>query len=469
MMDTSRRIQSVSVVTAVSWNTGRVTSAPACSPRWPVCPAGGHCRKARDPCSLPAVTVEESTTDRLGRQFGLLWFGQAISQVGDYIAYFTLPAFVSVLTSRASDFAAIFAAENIPTLLFGFSAGVFLDRVSFRLTALLADLGRAAAFLVLALYAATDAPAMWVFVALSFAIGSLAAGFNAALPSFLPFVVDRSQLAAANARLSFTQQIAFVGAPALGGLIVTIWGFPVAFVINAATFVMSALSLLMVRADRPKETTRTHTSFRDELVEGLRFVWRSPMLRYSTLAAAAGNVVFAFIESLLVLIGREVFGIDDFGQLGLVFGALGLGGVIGAVTATTVVDRLGLGRTVIAGLAIFAIGLTGLTMQRTLAGVAAMLFVALIGIPWINIAIITIRQTHTPDELLGRVTAASRSIAWGTLPIGALVAGYLTDEVLDLRTMTVLAPIFLFAIAAGLTFTPLARRDDKGAKSTAGH
>jgi MFS family permease len=403
------------------------------------------------------VTVDQPLTSQLGRQFNLLWFGQAISQVGDYIAYFTLPAFVSVLTNRASDFAAIFAAENIPTLLFGFSAGVLLDRVSLRFAALIADVGRAAAFLLLALYASTSAPSMWVFILLSFAIGSLAAGFNAALPSFLPSIVHKDRLTTANARLSFTQQVAFVGAPALGGLIVTIWGFSVAFLINASTFVVSAVSLMLVRSARVKQTAATTRGFKEELAEGLRFVWREPMLRYATLAAAAGNVVFAFIESLLVLIGREVFGIDEFSQLGIVFGALGMGGVIGALTATRAIARLGLGRTVIAGMVLFALGLTGMALQASVVGVSIALLIAVVGIPWINVAIITIRQTRTPDHLLGRVTAASRSVAWGTLPIGALVAGYLTDEVLDLRTMTYLAPAFLAAIAVGLAVTPLGR------------
>ncbi len=409
------------------------------------------------PCSLPClpVAIEDHRSPPIGRPFTLLWLGQAISQLGDYIAYFTLPAFVSVLTSRATDFALVFAAENVPTLLFGFSAGVLLDRVSLRAAALVADLGRALAFAMLAVFAASGAPSIWILFLVSFAVGTLAAGFNAALPSFLPAVVAPDRVTSANARLSFTQQLAFVVAPAIGGLIVQAWGFTVAFIINAATFIASVISLMFVKAQRVMERAEERTSFSDELKEGLRYLWQHPVLKPATLAAAATNLVVAFIESMLVLLGREVFGIEDFARLGIVFGALGAGGVVGAATASRIIQRLGLGRTLIIGMFVFGLGTLATALQRTVPGVAVSLGAALIGVPWINIAIITMRQTMTPDALLGRVTSASRSIAWGTLPIGAVIAGLLADEFVGLETLTYAAPVFLLGVAALMLRTEL--------------
>ncbi len=389
------------------------------------------------------------------RSFGLLWFGQAISQIGDYIAYFTLPAFVSVLTSRATDFAIIFAAENIPTLLFGFSAGVLLDRMSLRWAALIADAGRAVAFTSLAVFAAGSAPPLWTLYVISFLVGTMAAGFNAALPSFLPSVVPPEEVAAANSRLSFTQQVAFVVAPAVGGFVVQAWGFTVAFLINAMTFVASIVSLAFVRVAYPIERSAQREPFLDELREGLRYLWSHPHLRYATLAAAVTNLLVAFIESMLVLIGKEVFGIEDFAQLGIVFAALGAGGVLGALTAPGVINRLGLGRALIAGMFLFPSAILATAFQRTIPGVAITLGVSLIAVPWINIAIITMRQTLTPGRLLGRVTAASRSIAWGTLPIGAILTGVLADQFVGLRTLILVAPVTVLGAAVLLTRTEL--------------
>ena len=410
--------------------------------------------------TLPTVTADRQRTRPLGTRFYVLWFGQAISQIGDYIAYFTVPAFVSVLTNRATDFAVVFAAENVPTLLFGFTLGVFLDRFPFRVTAIVTDIGRVAAFALLAGLAAAEAPDIWLLFVISFAIGSFAAGFNAALPSFLPAIVDSDHIATANARLSMTQQVSFVAAPALGGAIVALWGFTVAFLINAATFLVSAFSLAALRADRPLDDAPERRGFRHELREGLAFLWREPMLRYATLAAAAANLVIAFIESMLVLIGREIFGIDDFGQLGAVFGALGVGGILGAVAAPYAIRRLGLGRAIIGGLCLLAFGLLLVAVQATTVGVAIALAIALAGVPIVNIAIVTVRQTKTPEALLGRVTSASRSIAWGALPVGALISGILADKVIGLEAMLYVTPAVLAGVALALTRTPLWARDE---------
>ena len=117
--------------------------------------------------------------------FTALWIGQTVSLFGDYIAYLTIPLFLKELTERAFDFGLIAAAENIPTLLFGFLGGVLLDRFRLRPILIIGDLLRAAAFILLAIFSTNTGFQVWMLLPFSFLVGSLAASFNAGLQAFL--------------------------------------------------------------------------------------------------------------------------------------------------------------------------------------------------------------------------------------------------------------------------------------------
>ncbi len=385
----------------------------------------------------------------MGRSFNALWLGQTISLFGDYISLFTIPAFALELTSRTTDFTNIYAAENVPTLIFGFVGGVIIDRVSRRRLALMADVMRAVAFGLLALVVASGRAEIWMLVGFAFVIGSFAAGFNSALMSFIPSLVRPEDLTTANGRMAISQQIAFATGPVLGAVLVRLTGFPFAFAVNALTFVASALSLLVarprIRQPRPKTS-----GFLEQLIEGLSFIWNTKVLLYTVLAAAGANFVTALFESSILLMGREVFGLEDPFAVGWILGGLGAGGVVGALTAAAVIRRVGIGRVAVVGLVLFGLGLATMARQRNVPAISTAAFVGFIGVPWLNVAIVTIRQQVSPDALLGRVTAASRAVAWGSLPLGAITAGYLADNVLDLATLAAYGPLLMVVLGLGL-------------------
>lgn len=387
----------------------------------------------------------------MGRPFNALWFGQTISLFGDYISLFTIPAFALSLTDRTTDFTNIYAAENVPTLIFGFVGGVIIDRVSRRRLALFADVMRAVAFGFLALLAASGETEIWMLVVFAFVIGSFAAGFNSALMSFVPSLVRPEHLTVANGRMAVSQQIAFATGPVLGAVLVQLTSFPFAFAVNGLTFVASALSLLIarptIRQPRPAKS-----GFLDQLTEGLLFIWRTKVLRYTVIGAAGANFVTALFESSIVKMGKEVFGLEDTFAVGWILGALGAGGVVGALTAAAVIRRVGIGRIPVIGLVLFGAGLAVMARQRTIPTISVAAFVGFIGVPWLNVAIVTIRQQVSPNAILGRVTAASRAVAWGSLPMGAVTAGYLADNVFDLTTLAEYGPLLM--IILGLALIP---------------
>ncbi|HDH03105.1 MAG TPA: MFS transporter, partial [Actinobacteria bacterium] len=275
--------------------------------RAPPCPPLiGACRPSRG--SLPSVRKTKKHAARMGRSFNALWFGQTISLFGDYTALFTIPAFALELTSVTSDFTNIYAAENLPTLIFGFVGGVIIDRISRRRLAMVADLMRAVAFGLLALLVASGRTEIWMLVGFSFVIGSFAAGFNSALMTLVPSLVRPGNLAVANGRLALSQQIAFATGPVLGALLVRLTSFPIAFSINALTFVVSALTLLLARP-LTRQPRPGKSGFLDQLSEGFRFIWRTKVLLYTVIAAAGANFVTALFESSIVLMGQQIFGL----------------------------------------------------------------------------------------------------------------------------------------------------------------
>ncbi|MDH3261106.1 MAG: MFS transporter [Acidimicrobiia bacterium] len=387
----------------------------------------------------------------IGDDFTAVWIGQTISLFGDYIAYLTIPLFLETLSNRAFDFGMVSAAENIPTLLFGFVGGVLLDRFRLKPILIIGDLLRASAFIVLAIFSTSAGFQVWMLLPFSFLVGSLAASFNAGLQSFIPAVVAPRLLTTANARLSFSQQLAFLLGPLTGGFIVLSLGFPAAFTFNALTFIVSAGSFLFIRAPVDRRLPAAGRLL-TELKEGWIYLWKDTRIRLTTLAGSLGNFVTGFIEAALVLIGARILGTDDPAQLGPFVASMGAGGLLGAFTAASVIRIIGIGRAFITGLTLFGMGLFSMTFATDLLALAAILVSAFMGLVWANVSMTTMRQLYTPDRLLGRVTATARALAWGSLPFGALFGTALADRI-GLLTIVRVGPVLIVAFALFLIST----------------
>jgi len=384
--------------------------------------------------------------------FSVVWVGQSISLLGDYVAYFTVPLYLAGLTERAFDFGILSAAENVPTLIFGFLGGTLLDRYRLRPLLVLNELLRAAAFIVLAVVSRTSGITTLGLFALAFVSGTLAASFFASLQAFIPSLASGTSLARANSRLSLSQQAAFLIGPLIGGFIVKKAGFASAFAFDGLTFLVSALSFTLL-ARVPQRTLETNGHFVETLKEGWQHLWREPRIRLTTLGGGLANFITGgFIEATLVLIGAEILGTNDPAKLGVFFVGMGAGGIIGALTAAKVIDLVGLGRSYVFGFAVLGFGIFGLTWSHNLAIVTSVLAVAFTGLVWTNISLLTMRQLYTPPHLLGRVSAAGRALAWSTVPFGALFGTALADRIGLLKIVRI-GPIAIILFAIYLAFT----------------
>jgi predicted MFS family arabinose efflux permease len=383
--------------------------------------------------------------------FSIVWTGQTISLLGDYVAYLTVPLFLAELTRRAFDFGLLSAAENLPTLIFGFLGGTLLDRYRLRPLLVLNEFLRAAAFIVLAVVVRGSTITPVGLFAFAFVAGSLAASFNASLQAFIPSLVASVSLTRANSRLSLSQQLAFLVGPLIGGLIVKEAGFSAAFAFDGLTFLVSALSFAFLsRVSARALESQGH--FLDTLREGWAHLWSERRIRLTTLAGGLANFITGFIEATLVLIGARILGTDDPAKLGIFFVGMGAGGIIGAMTASRLIDTIGLGRSFVVGFAIFGLGMFGLTWSSSLLIVTCVLAIGFTGLVWTNVSLLTMRQLYTPAHLLGRVSAAGRSLAWSTVPFGALFGTALADRV-GLLTIVRIGPVLIVLFALYLSRT----------------
>jgi Na+/melibiose symporter-like transporter len=271
---------------------------------------------------------------------------------------------------------------------------------------------------------------------MAFLVGSFTTFFDGALFALIPSIVPRKRLADANSFVAASQQANFAIGALAGGLFAYVSGGPaLGLYINGLSFVVSALFLIGVgRVEHHRSPEDTRAAFLTEAMDGLRYIWAEPRLRTTTVAAAVPNFVMGFIEATHVLLFVVILAASNTAQIGILVAFMGVGGIVGALVAPAVIRAVGLGRTMTFGMLVTGVLLFAVLFTRY--GVLALALNVgwMIGVSLINVSLATIRQHYADDNMLGRVVTVSRAIGWATLPIGALVGGWLgsSEETLPL-------------------------------------
>lgn len=381
-------------------------------------------------------------TDRegsLGTAFWRVWTAATASNVGDGIVLAALPLLAARLTREPVGVAATTIAVRLPWLVFGLLAGVIADRSDRLRLMIRTDLGRAAAFAGIAVVVATGDMTLALLYVAVFGIGVLETLFDTAAMSMTPALVRPEQLERANARINGAYIAAneFVGPP-LGGVLFAV-AAALPFGVDAVTFALSVVVLLTVGGQyRPRRSERS--TVLTDIRTGFGFVWREPLIRAFAIGAGTINLGFTAAVAVLVLHAQDNLGLDDVG-FGLLLATAAVGGIAGAQAAPRVLRRVGRRRSVVGSVAGLAggVALMGAAGSIWPAGLGYTL-VGFSGEIW-NIASVTYRQSVTPDDLLGRVMAGFRVIAYGAFPLGAALGGVVAS-LTSLRTT--------FFVGAGL-------------------
>ncbi len=363
------------------------------------------------------------------RDFRRLWASVGVNAFGSALTEVALPV-IALFTAQVSavELGALISIEQVAWLCFGLVAGVWVDRWSRRRVMVAADLGRAVLIAAVPLAVWAGVLHVWELFAVGLLVGVCNVFGGVAHSALVPQIVDRAGLVGANARINVTDTAAGLSGSAVVGPVVGFLGAPVALVLDAVSFLASSLLLRGISVAPVPRPARS--DFRRELGDGIRIVLREPLFRTLTVGSAAFNACAAAQYVLGFLFLRELH--TPKAWYGILIAAGGVGALLGSAAvprltrrwrdATTWRAALVAGPVVgllvpLAqpgpGLAIYALG--------TFGQCAAVAVTSIIGF--------SARQATCPHELLGRVSATSRMITWGVIPLAATAGGWLGGTV----------------------------------------
>jgi MFS family permease len=365
-----------------------------------------------------------------------LWSAETVSQFGTQFTLLALPLVaIDVLHASAFEVAALTTVEFLPFLLVSLPAGVWVDRLPRRPILVAGDLARAVLLASVPIVYWLGGLTIWHLFVVGFLVGIATVFFDVAYQSYLPSLVERQQLIDGNAKLEISRAAAQLGGPGVAGLFVQFLKAPVAILVDAISFVGSALFIFSIR----KAETRPQPAeaapgrrMREELSEGLRYVLTHPYLKNIAACTALFNFFGNLGYAVLLVFARRELHLSP-AAIGLAFTLSNIGPLIAAFNANRISDRFGVGPTIIGtaviGGPMFLIvpfapqgnaALAWLVPAFVIAGFTNVIY---------NVTQISLRQAITPERIQGRMNSVMRFIVWGTIPLGALVGGVLASQI----------------------------------------
>ena len=367
------------------------------------------------------------------REFVKLLTGQAISQVGSRITRTALP-FAAVLVLGAGPFqmGLLSGAAAASVLLFGLFAGAWADRLRRRPILIVADLGRAVVLASVPLAALRGTLTMGQLYVVAGRTGLFTVMFDVSYQAYVPSLVQREQLVQANAKLALSESVAEVSGPGIAGFLVTALTAPVAIAFDALSFLVSAVSIALVRRPEPPPAERGDTHMLEEIRDGLRFTWRNPYLRPMALRTATAALFMGFFGSLYPLFTVKTLGLAP-SVIGVVISLGGAFALAGAWLSERLVQRLGIGIAFL-GAVLFT---NFTTFLHPMAHGSVVLCCVFLGAgqlgdfawPTVVVTETSLRQAVAPPEVLGRVNSAMNLMFNGIIPIGAFLGGALAEVI----------------------------------------
>jgi MFS family permease len=427
-----------------------------------------------------------------------LWTAATVSLFGTQVSQIAIPFIAAVLLDASpGEVGLLTTIEFLPFLLFTLPAGVWVDRFPKKRILVLGDVGRAVLLLSIPVAFALDALTMWQLYIVGFGMGVMTVFFDVADQSYLPTILEREELVEGNSKLQISMSSAQILGQPFGGGIVALVTAPVALVIDAVSYLASAGLILSIRErarrvgavirprdpasavlsseaddvrpgegagasvateamDAGEEQARTVAGgaaggMRSQIMDGLRYILRHEYLGNIAATTATSN--------LFGNIGFAIFPVYAYRELqmspaavGTVGGLGGAGVLLGALIASRVQAKLGIGRTIV--LTAFLFGPINLliplaTPQLAIVFLSISFFLASISNVVYNVSQVSLRQAITPDHFLGRMNATMRFLVWGTIPIGSLIGAGLSEIVGVRSTM------WISAVLGFLAFLPV--------------
>ncbi|HEX8304141.1 MAG TPA: MFS transporter [Jatrophihabitans sp.] len=369
-----------------------------------------------------------------------LWTAQTISLVGTQITALALPL-TAILKLDASplQIGLIGTMQFLPFLLVTLPAGAIIDRLPQLPVMVSTDVARAALLMAVPVAAWLDYLSLALLYPVAFTVGVLSVFNEVTQQSYLPAIIEPDQLVEGNTKLQLSYSGALFAGPGIGGVLVQVLTAPIAILVDAFSYLGSAVLLLLIRREDGQpapEAPPGRTDLRGlgrDIMEGIRFVWRHRLIRPLALATGTANFFYLFgmTGAILALYAIRVLHLSP-ALLGAVLAVGNLGAILGSLVADRVLQRWRFGRVMILGSMISAVAIVMMALANpstALVMLAVGVLIGEFGACIYDIAQISLRQAATPAPLLGRMNATVRFLNWGPIPLGAFVGGLLGETI----------------------------------------
>ncbi|MDP9830044.1 MFS family permease [Kineosporia succinea] len=392
-----------------------------------------------------------------------------ISSVGDWIYRFVAPFLILELTGSAVLVALAVAVELIPYILFGLVAGVVADMYDRRRIMIVCDLVSAVLATAIAVVAAGDDPSVGLVFALALVLAGVRPFYFPAFQGVLVTAVPQARRSRVNAWTQSVDSLLSMLGPVVGAAFVAALGVRSASVVNAVTFVLSALMIRMLTL--PATTLavrRTGGRLRQagrDFAEGFRTLWSIPAVAWGTLLIAAANLAGYMVESNIVYFVIEVENHPAW-TIGVVVGIQGAGALAGAALSPRVLDRYPPGQVLTVAMAISAAGMLVPALHPSTVFLSVGWCVEGAATSLVVVSWFTLRQNLVPNEQIGRIVSVGRALAYSTIPVGSAIGGALIGSHPTSRLLFVTALLVQLGVCLATYLSPLRTAPSKPPENT---
>ncbi|MBM7583807.1 MFS family permease [Bacillus pakistanensis] len=376
-----------------------------------------------------AVVLNNNDLPELKRNYKVFRFlgGNIVSFFGNQIYIIAIPLMVLSITGSALSMGIVAALERLPILLQPFT-GVLSDRINRKNLLLMCHSLRGGIVACLGAIFITGEMQIWHLYVGAFTIGVLSEIYNTTQFALVPKLVRRDDLQAINSINTGFFNAATLIAPGLGGLVISFYNPGYALLLNSLSFWIAFLTILTIPMTKSTYIRETKQPLLEDIKEGFRFVIKTKAILYTNIAMLFSVFGTTLFLTMMVFHLRDVVHLDPK-QIGILL-SLGGVGAIGGALLTNFLRKFFSYRAIlffsafIGGLSIILFSFTQVYWILIAANA-----IGTIAASMKNPCIITIRQSLTPDELLGRVQATSRFMTWVLVPLSAFLAGILSEEI----------------------------------------
>ncbi|GII30397.1 MFS transporter [Planotetraspora mira] len=415
-----------------------------------------------EPLSESAAASAQEGLWRNG-DFLKFWLGETLSLLGTQVTNLALPL-TAIYAFHATDeqVGLLRFLQLAPYLGLALLFGVWVDRVRRRPVMVWANITRMVLLVLIPVLSWLDVLSMAPLLVIACAIGVASVLFDVSWMSFVPILVkDPKHYVEAGAKMGISSSSADVAGPGLAGVLVGAVTAPMALIVDAFSYLVSLVSLLLIRTHEPRpEPPAANRRLLTELRDGLRWVFGNPILRALALVGFCCNFSMVTVWTLFLLYGTRDLQLNST-TLGGIFATASAGGLIGALISRKIIERFRLGL-------VYLVAQTALLLGPALIVLAAgprpvmvgmfvlSFFATYLGLGVANVIIVSLRQISTPQVMMGRMTAVFRTLLFGGGALGGLSAGLLAGAAGAKGALTT-AAIGSAAVVIGLIVSPVSR------------